>query len=96
MSLLNAPTAPFSLQGMNVRMTWKRKFMNPKALEDLDDYEGDTKCIGYIKVISPHGNLHEDATDVPRLIVVRCAQGRSQEFILGWARISSDGKRKFY
>jgi hypothetical protein len=45
----------------------------PKCLEDLDDYEGDTKCLGRIRVISPHGNLLEDATDVPRLIVVRCA-----------------------
>ena len=35
MSLLNAPTAPFSLQRMNVRMTWKRKFMNPNALRIL-------------------------------------------------------------
>ena len=45
----------------------------PECLEDLDDYEGDTKCLGCIRVISPHGNLPEDATDVPRLIVVRCA-----------------------
>ena len=45
----------------------------PECLEDLDDYEGDTKCLGCIKVISPYGNLPEDATDVPRLIVVRCA-----------------------
>ena len=45
----------------------------PEGLEDLDDYERDTKCLGCIRVISPHGNLPEDATDVSRLIVVRCA-----------------------
>jgi hypothetical protein len=45
----------------------------PECLEDLDDYEGDTKCLGCIRIISPHGNLPEDATDMPRLIVVRCA-----------------------
>ena len=32
MSLLNAQIAPFSLQWMNVRITWKKKFMNSKAL----------------------------------------------------------------
>jgi ferredoxin len=45
----------------------------PECLEDLDDYEGDTKCLGCIRVISPHASLPEDATDGPRLIVVRCA-----------------------
>uniref|UniRef100_A0A2N9I5V1 CCHC-type domain-containing protein n=1 Tax=Fagus sylvatica TaxID=28930 RepID=A0A2N9I5V1_FAGSY len=45
----------------------------PECLEDLDDYEGDTKCLECIRVISPHENLPEDATDGPRLIVVRCA-----------------------
>ena len=44
-----------------------------EGLEDLDDYKGDTKCLGCIRVISPHGNLPENTTDVPRLIVVRCA-----------------------
>jgi hypothetical protein len=45
----------------------------PESLEDLDDYEGDRKCLGCIRLISPHGNLLEDATNVPRLIVVKCA-----------------------
>ena len=45
----------------------------PEGLEDLDDYEGDTKCLRCIRVISPRGNLPEDAIDVLRLIVVRCA-----------------------
>jgi hypothetical protein len=45
----------------------------PEGLEDLDDYEGDIKCLGCIRVISPHGNLPKDAIDVPRLIFVRCA-----------------------
>ena len=45
----------------------------PECREDLDDYKSNTKCLGCIRVISPHGNLLEDATDVLRLIVVRCA-----------------------
>uniref|UniRef100_A0A2N9IC59 Reverse transcriptase n=1 Tax=Fagus sylvatica TaxID=28930 RepID=A0A2N9IC59_FAGSY len=45
----------------------------PECLEDFDDYEGDTKCLGCIRVISLHASLPEDATDGPRLIVVRCA-----------------------
>uniref|UniRef100_A0A2N9IMT1 Reverse transcriptase zinc-binding domain-containing protein n=1 Tax=Fagus sylvatica TaxID=28930 RepID=A0A2N9IMT1_FAGSY len=48
----------------------EKEVYEPEGLEDLDDYECDTKCLGCIRVISPHGNLPEDATDVPRLIVV--------------------------
>uniref|UniRef100_A0A2N9EYR8 Reverse transcriptase domain-containing protein n=1 Tax=Fagus sylvatica TaxID=28930 RepID=A0A2N9EYR8_FAGSY len=54
---------------------YKRRcqIVEEEALRIFDDYEGDTKCLRCIRVISPHGNLPEDATDVPRLIVVRCA-----------------------
>uniref|UniRef100_A0A2N9HIL9 CCHC-type domain-containing protein n=1 Tax=Fagus sylvatica TaxID=28930 RepID=A0A2N9HIL9_FAGSY len=48
----------------------EKEVYEPECLEDLDDYEGDTKCLECIRVISPHENLPEDATDGPRLIVV--------------------------
>jgi hypothetical protein len=51
----------------------EKEVYEPEGLEDLDDYEGDTKCLRCIRVISPHGNLPEDATNMLRLIVVRCA-----------------------